>query len=475
MEAMKRLDSRISHRDFQARMPPRLVGKKGKAEEPFSISSIGMKMSRFREREGLLAWTDREGTETITKALLEWLPKENVEQNTIFGVRGPTKEEAEGFKKGNKGKFNNRAGQNALPEEERQRREEVARKRLAKKQGRLTSHASHQKPTQSGRRKRNRSEASDDEDEDAVVQGSRRQKLHHPPGPDRSNAESIRSITNSPAPALHTDDGPAEYLEDSLTPVQPTNGEQEAAFEAFLAQPHHPGDTNSPDNYGTFHAPGSIANLNVQGSYRGTEAFNTNAQQNKMAKRKRVTGDANSERDCRRQKLSPASSPTRSALGRSPSGSPSNDEDYSDRLGNDSPTRSQGRSRSRNQTATPINLGNNSNEWRYSANTLDNYDADWTPRRSSGGFPSSDTIYYLGTKHALGREYSAAPVGDQSESFKKYFGLYYDLSSNIGRNWTYQADASDNYLEDCSPGRSPSNANDSGSVYYIGSGGHTSG
>ena len=60
---MKRLDLRISSKDFRARMP-RLISKNDKGNgrvENFSyaMSAIAMRTTRFRKEIGLVSWTER--------------------------------------------------------------------------------------------------------------------------------------------------------------------------------------------------------------------------------------------------------------------------------------------------------------------------------------------------------------------------------------------------------------------------------
>lgn len=85
MEAITRLDPRISHNDFLVRMPARRVGRDSyTVRPPYSLSTIAMRMSRFRQEHGLLSWTKREGSKNIRDNVLSRLPWENIENNSIL-------------------------------------------------------------------------------------------------------------------------------------------------------------------------------------------------------------------------------------------------------------------------------------------------------------------------------------------------------------------------------------------------------
>lgn len=130
MEAMKRTDPRIQQRDFMARMPPRHTTQAGTRRSVQTPSSIGMRMTRFRQQQGMLSWTGRDGSQTIRSALWERLPPENQRSNSIRGLRPPTVPEQLEIRRGNAGKFLNRAGKRALAPEERDRRLKKQERRL---------------------------------------------------------------------------------------------------------------------------------------------------------------------------------------------------------------------------------------------------------------------------------------------------------------------------------------------------------
>lgn len=134
MEAMKRTDPRIQQRDIMARMPLRHTTPAGTRRPLQSASSIGMRMTRFRQQQGMLSWLGRDGSQTIRDALWERLPPENKLANSIRGLQPPSVAEQLEAKKGNAGKFLNRAGRRALTIEERARRQEIMERRLKKRQ-----------------------------------------------------------------------------------------------------------------------------------------------------------------------------------------------------------------------------------------------------------------------------------------------------------------------------------------------------
>ena len=133
MEAMKRTDPRITQRDFMARMPLRHTTHAGSRMNVQSLSSIGMRMTRFRQQHGMLSWIGREGSHTIRNALWERLPRENQVANTIRGLVPPTEAEQRETRNWNAGKFLNRAGKRALNNQEREQRRKIKERRLDQK------------------------------------------------------------------------------------------------------------------------------------------------------------------------------------------------------------------------------------------------------------------------------------------------------------------------------------------------------
>lgn len=126
MESMKRLDLRISHKDFRARMPRTILKKSdgnGLVERPlYSLSAIGMRTNRFRKENGLISWTEREGTNSIRSYTMKRMPQANITANSTQGMSVPTLFEQEDSRTWNKGKYLARAGRHALSDDTRKER-----------------------------------------------------------------------------------------------------------------------------------------------------------------------------------------------------------------------------------------------------------------------------------------------------------------------------------------------------------------
>lgn len=126
MEAMRRLDLRITRGDFRARMPRTILSRgKGRTqvEKPLhTLSAIGMRTTRFRKENGMVSWTEREGSGTIRQHTLDRMPHANVDANSTQGLSLPTLFEQEDSRSSNKGKFLKRAGTRALSDGTRKER-----------------------------------------------------------------------------------------------------------------------------------------------------------------------------------------------------------------------------------------------------------------------------------------------------------------------------------------------------------------
>ena len=134
MEAMKRLDLRISRKDLRARMPTTIL-KRGDGnalvERPlYTLSAIGMRASRFRKENGLISWTEREGTDSIRSYATKLMPQSNLTANSTLGMPAPTLFEQEDSRTSNRGKYLARAGRHALPDDTRKERARKEDQRL---------------------------------------------------------------------------------------------------------------------------------------------------------------------------------------------------------------------------------------------------------------------------------------------------------------------------------------------------------
>ena len=112
MEAIRRLNTNITHKDFRARMPRyRAHDWDSQGERPlYSLSAIGMRMTRFRERAGCIAWGERAGTGNFREFIENLLPESCITANSTENFRDLTTAEINAMKAGNKGKFPERAG-----------------------------------------------------------------------------------------------------------------------------------------------------------------------------------------------------------------------------------------------------------------------------------------------------------------------------------------------------------------------------
>lgn len=177
MEAMKRLDLRITRKDFRARMPRTVLSRgKGKSEirKPlYTLSAIGMRTTRFRTENGLSSWTNREGSNNIRRYMSKRMPQANIDANSTEGMSLPTLFEQEDSRASNKGKFLNRAGGRALPNDVR---EEMAQKENSRLQKLRTAHieAGHQiAGDESAKRRREHDGESEPDEETRPIKRSR--------------------------------------------------------------------------------------------------------------------------------------------------------------------------------------------------------------------------------------------------------------------------------------------------------------
>lgn len=133
-ETVRRLDGRITLKDIRARMPNAVqISKSNKNTKPLcSLSALGMRMTRFRESNGMIAWKDREGGDSIREYWINRMPEANRLANSTQGMPRPTRAEIRESKLKNLGKFPSRAGGRALSEKTRKERNETFEKQLEK-------------------------------------------------------------------------------------------------------------------------------------------------------------------------------------------------------------------------------------------------------------------------------------------------------------------------------------------------------
>lgn len=130
IEQMRREDIRISRKDICARMPLQKVNSKGNLVRGAGLTAIGMRSTRFRMEQACVAWTKREGTDTICDYIKGLLSKEGLEANSTEELPGLTPRQQAEAKRPNKGKYLSRAGPRALSPQTRLERDQLDEARL---------------------------------------------------------------------------------------------------------------------------------------------------------------------------------------------------------------------------------------------------------------------------------------------------------------------------------------------------------
>lgn len=131
MENIRREDTRITHKDFRARMPRRVHTKNGSSKPLGGLSALGMRMTRFRMSAACPAWNEREGSDAMRAYVKGLLSAEGLAANSTEELSGLTLWQQAECRKPNKGLYPERAGDRALSQEERKRRNETEAARLA--------------------------------------------------------------------------------------------------------------------------------------------------------------------------------------------------------------------------------------------------------------------------------------------------------------------------------------------------------
>ena len=113
MQANEREDSRITHGDFLARMPPRPSTNKSKDTTIFqsliSLNALAARMRRFRLCAGMISWTERLGTDAMVEFLEENLSEDSKKGNTTKGFRDLKPNEQARLLAANLGKYPERS------------------------------------------------------------------------------------------------------------------------------------------------------------------------------------------------------------------------------------------------------------------------------------------------------------------------------------------------------------------------------
>lgn len=136
MEAIRRLDLRITRQDFRARMPSTILsrckGKKQVRKPLYTLSAIGMRTRRFRQENGLVSWTGRQGSDTTRKLIVDHMPEANLKANSTQGMSLPTLFEQGASRASNKGQYPSRVGDQALPDDVKRERAQKVKEKLEK-------------------------------------------------------------------------------------------------------------------------------------------------------------------------------------------------------------------------------------------------------------------------------------------------------------------------------------------------------
>lgn len=106
MEAIRRLNIRITHIDFRARMPSSVTTVTCQDAKPlYGLTTIGMRMTRFRLENAVPAWDARPGSEKIKDYIWQRMSPEARLANSTEELESLTKAEQEEAQAPSKGKF----------------------------------------------------------------------------------------------------------------------------------------------------------------------------------------------------------------------------------------------------------------------------------------------------------------------------------------------------------------------------------
>ncbi len=166
IETVRRINPGITLLDIRARMPREtLTGpKKDKVTPLFGPTALGNRTTRFRERNSCPSWLERTGSDRLKDFVWSLMSHEQRNVNSTRGLEMLTELQLAEFKDQTKGKFLERAGTRALPEEERRKRHAADAEKLSK----LRQTAGSRQERASHQRKRTYAISLDTEDEDEV-------------------------------------------------------------------------------------------------------------------------------------------------------------------------------------------------------------------------------------------------------------------------------------------------------------------
>lgn len=133
METIIRMDVRIAHKDFRARMPHTVKTATG-TKPLLSLSAIGMRMKRFRLENACPPWNEREGSGVLKNFVISLLSEGSLERNSTQELSGLTKLQQEFIKRQSRGQHLPRAGARQIDPTTRAKREEANERRWARLQ-----------------------------------------------------------------------------------------------------------------------------------------------------------------------------------------------------------------------------------------------------------------------------------------------------------------------------------------------------
>lgn len=175
IETVRRINPGITLLDIRARMPKStLTGpKKDRFTPLFGLTALGNRTVRFRERNACPSWLERTGSDRLKDFVWSLMSQQQRNANSTQGLGMLTELQLAEFKEQTKGKFLERAGSRALPDEEREKRHAADADKLL----RLREIAGSQEERSSRQRKRTYTVSLDTDDEDEVqFLGSKRRK-----------------------------------------------------------------------------------------------------------------------------------------------------------------------------------------------------------------------------------------------------------------------------------------------------------
>ena len=172
IETVRRLNPNITLQDFRARMPKDILkGPRKDSVKPLAgLTALGNRTTRFRERNACPSWIDRTGSDHLRDLVWDMMSEGQRRANTTRGLRMLTQLEVAELKRETRGKFLERAGSRALPEEERKKRHAAEEEKLKK----LRKEAKDREDKPGNQLKRTYGAMESDDDREVQFMGSRR-------------------------------------------------------------------------------------------------------------------------------------------------------------------------------------------------------------------------------------------------------------------------------------------------------------